>query len=76
MQKLLYVSEIILTCVSLICGILCLKYPKQTIRFQQFFYSKINWRMEPIDLKKEIRNTRIMGIFLIAVAIAAFWFLT
>ncbi|HSV43958.1 MAG TPA: hypothetical protein VLJ10_05325 [Candidatus Bathyarchaeia archaeon] len=41
------------------------RYPNLTIRLQQKFYALINWRMEPIDMDKEIRNTRAMGLFLI-----------
>ena len=58
-------------CISLGVGFfLCLK-PEQAIRFQQRFYEKINWRMEPISLTKEIRNTRAMGYFLLACVLAA-----
>lgn len=43
--------------------------PALAIKFQIKFYEKINWRMEPIDMRKEIRNTRIMGAFLIITAL-------
>ena len=39
--------------------------PLEAIELQKRFYALINWRMEPISLSKEIRNTRLMGIFII-----------
>ena len=38
--------------------------PQEVILLQQKFYTLINWRMEPISMPKEIRNTKIMGAFL------------
>ena len=38
----------------------------EVVAIKQAFYKKINWNIEPISMEKEIRNTRIMGIFLIA----------
>lgn len=50
------------------------RYPNLTIRLQQKFYTLINWRMEPIDMVKEIRNTRAMGLFLIVfILLSASW---
>ncbi len=39
--------------------------PQDAILLQKKFYALINWRMEPISMSKEIRNTRLMGLFLI-----------
>ena len=50
-------------------GIMLLIRPVLVIELQQKFYEKINWRMEPISMQKEIRNTRIMGVFLIGVTV-------
>jgi hypothetical protein len=36
----------------------------QSIEIQRKFYEKINWRIEPISMQKEVSNTKIMGIFL------------
>jgi hypothetical protein len=35
------------------------------IEIQRKFYEKINWKVEPVSMEKEIRNTRIMGLFLV-----------
>lgn len=49
---------------------LCLLFKSSSaIEAQRRFYEKINWRIEPISMPKEIRNTRIMGLFLIAMAL-------
>ena len=55
--------------VSIIIGLFVFFKPELTIEIQRKFYEKINWRIEPISMQKEIRNTKIMGIFLVAVAI-------
>ena len=56
-------------------GIMLLIRPVLVIELQQKFYEKINWRMEPISMQKEIRNTRIMGVFLIGVTVVAVLFM-
>ncbi len=39
--------------------------PAAFIDLQIKFYRKINWRMEPVSMPKEIRNTRLMGLLLV-----------
>jgi len=39
--------------------------PEKIIDIHKKFYRLINWRMEPISIPKEIRNTKRMGLFLI-----------
>ena len=56
--------------VGITIGLFVFFKPELTIEIQRKFYERINWRIEPITMQKEIRNTRIMGVFLIAVAIA------
>ncbi|MFH0738580.1 MAG: hypothetical protein V2A59_01805 [Candidatus Omnitrophota bacterium] len=60
---------ILLSIFSIIIGLFVFFKPELTIEIQKKFYEKINWRIEPISMQKEIRNTKIMGIFLLAVAI-------
>ena len=43
--------------------------PGAVIEFQRKFYEKINWRIEPISMLKEIRNTKLMGLFLVLAAL-------
>lgn len=43
-------------------GVICVANPKWVIDRQMTLYRSINWKVEPISWKKEIRNTRIMGV--------------
>jgi hypothetical protein len=66
-------SKIIVTLISvasMILGLFVFFKPELTIEIQRRFYEKLNWRIEPINVPKEIRNTGIMGMFLVVVAIA------
>jgi len=49
---------------SLICefiGFYLMLKPEASIELQRRFYAKINWKLEPISMTKEVRNTRIIG---------------
>lgn len=46
-------------------GIFMIFYPTGAIEIQRKCYEKINWKIEPISMPREIRNTRLMGCFLI-----------
>jgi hypothetical protein len=54
---------------SIIIGLFLFFRPALAIEIQRKFYEKINWRIEPISMPKEIRNTKLMGLFLVAIAI-------
>lgn len=56
---------VLVACFGLCMGLFLMFRPASAIRLQQGFYARINWRMTPISLEKEIRNTRLMGAFLI-----------
>ena len=55
--------------VSVILGLGMFLKPADTIEIQRRFYLKINWRIEPVSMPKEIRNTKLMGIFMIVLAL-------
>ncbi len=57
--------------VGIIIGLFVFFKPELAIEIQRKFYEKINWRLEPISMPKEIRNTKIMGMFLVVVSLAA-----
>jgi hypothetical protein len=64
-------------CSSGLVGLFIFFKPEHTIELQRRFYEKINWRIEPISMYKEIRNTKIMGISLIvAIILIAFYAFT
>jgi hypothetical protein len=68
------ISYLVLSILFFAMGWFIFKQPKRVIELQQKFYAMINWRMEPIDMAKEIRNTRIMGLMLIVfILLSAGW---
>ena len=56
---------ILISIVSLLLGLFMFLRPASAIEFQRRFYLKINWKMEPVSMPLEMRNTRLMGLFLI-----------
>ena len=66
MQEIIFLAP----AVGIAIGLFVFFKPELTIEIQRRFYEKLNWRIEPINMQKEIRNTKIMGAFLVAVAIA------
>ena len=56
---------VITALIALVLGGFIYANPQKVIALQQKFYTLINWRMEPISMPKEIRNTKLMGLFLI-----------
>jgi hypothetical protein len=51
-----------------------IKRPELAIEIQRRFYARINWKIEPVSMPKEIRNTRIMGWLLIVLLTLALLF--
>lgn len=45
--------------------------PKKVIDIQMVIYGWFNWRLEPIDMEKEIRNTRFMGLLALSIGVMA-----
>ena len=50
-------------------GLVLILRPSQVIEFQKRFYATINWRVEPVNMATEIRNTRMMGFMILGVVI-------
>ena len=63
-------TPILISVIGLIVGLFIFLKPELTIEIQKKFYERINWRIDPVSMQKEIRNTKIMGIFLVVVAAA------
>lgn len=57
-------------CVVLVYGVFLVLRPRLAINLQIDFYKRINWKMEPISMEKEIRNTRAIGLLLIVLTLA------
>ena len=58
---------------SFMIGYFLYRYPDKTIQHQINLYRHLNWRMEPINRKKEVHDTRVMGLFSIFCSV---WILT
>jgi len=56
---------IIFSCFILLVAFLLIIKPSLAIEIQRRFYEKINWKIEPISMRKELRNTQLMGWFLV-----------
>ncbi|MBN3037994.1 MAG: hypothetical protein JW869_01095 [Candidatus Omnitrophica bacterium] len=56
--------------ISVLLGLYLHFRPASAIKLQKKFYKKINWLIEPVSMPREIRNTKIMGMLLIFVALA------
>lgn len=62
-------SLILISAAGILIGLFLSLNPALAIQIQKRFYERINWRIEPISMPKELRNTRIMGLFLIVIAL-------
>ena len=58
----------------ILLGIFFYNQPLKAIEIQRRFYEKINWKIEPISLPKEIRNTKLMGLSLVVCVVFALWY--
>lgn len=58
---LFYGGEGFIALFSIVTAVTCLRRPELILQIQKKFYARINWKMEPLSLKKELRNTRIIG---------------
>jgi hypothetical protein len=67
---LLLIVSLFLSTESILIGSLLFFKPSRAIELQRRFYEKINWRMEPINLPRELKSTKFMGLLLFVVGIA------
>ena len=56
---------------SILFGLFLFKKPDMAIELQRKVYAMINWRIEPISMKKELFNTRLMGLFMFSLGVLA-----
>lgn len=56
--------------VGFVGGVTCVRNPSLAIGIQKKFYELINWQIIPISMKKEVRNTKILGGTLLLVSLA------
>lgn len=53
-------------------GAFSLLAPKRSIELYQWIMRNFNWRVEPIDYKRELRNTRVLGLWLFVTSVLMF----
>lgn len=68
-MKVILLILILVAVINIISGLFIFVNPVLAFEIQKKFYEKINWRIEPISMQKEMRNTKIMGLFLSAIAL-------
>ena len=69
-MKILFLAALSLCSLgSMIVGVFAWRLPARAIDMQKRFYEKINWRLEPISLAKEMRNTKIMGVIIFTIGL-------
>jgi len=76
MNPLFFTIFVLFSLISFGVGLFLVIKPELGIEFQRRFYAKINWKIEPISMEKEIRNTRIMGGFLLVISLATFIYIS
>lgn len=64
--------QLTISVIAILFGALISWKPRKTIDIQIAFYRLINWELKPISMEKEIRNTRIMGAFVLIAGILTF----
>lgn len=62
--------QLVCALMGLALGLFLFMRPEKAIETQKRFYEKINWRMEPISMEREVRTTTMMGAVLILIILA------
>ncbi len=60
-------------CLGLALGILSVARPKRSIGLYQGIMERFNWKVSPIDESREVRNTRVLGVALVALSLVIFF---
>ena len=68
----IFFAQFLLSILAAASGLLLFLKPKKCIDIQIAFYRMINWKMEPISMDKEIRNTRVMGALVFVCGVIGF----
>jgi len=67
----MYCIQLTIAAIVIVFGALISWKPRKTIDMQIALYRPFNWKIEPISMEKEIRNTRIMGLTVLVLGIMA-----
>jgi len=70
-----FCGQVTVAVIAIGFGALVAWKPKKVIEIQIALYRPFNWKIEPISMEKEIRNTRIMGMTVLVLGILALGFI-
>lgn len=71
----LYCIQLTIVVLVILFGALVAWKPKKVIDIQIALYRPFNWKIEPISMEKEIRNTRTMGRVVLILGLVAFLYI-
>jgi len=76
MRPQFFITYNAIFCFFILCfGLFLISKPYLVIELQRKFYASINWKIEPISMPKELRNTRIMGLVLAVLSLTTLFYL-
>lgn len=64
-----FCMQLTIVAIVIVFGVLVAWKPKKIIDMQTALYRPFNWRLEPISMEKEIKNTRLMGLVLLILGV-------
>ncbi|MFH1594114.1 MAG: hypothetical protein ABID09_05415 [Candidatus Omnitrophota bacterium] len=67
-----FCAQLTVTTIATVFGALLMWRPKKVIEIQIALYKPFNWKIEPVSMTKEIRNTRLMGLAVFIAGIVSF----
>ena len=62
----------VLGAVGLGIGVFSTFWPERSMGLYEWIMERYNWKVTPIDLPREVRNTRLLGFVLTALSLAIF----
>ena len=70
-----FCTQLTIVVIAITFGSLLAWKPRKVIEIQIALYRPFNWKIEPISMEKEIRNTRIMGTVVLVLGILSLGFI-
>ncbi len=61
--------QLMVAVIAVVFGALIAWKPRKVIEMQIAIYRPFNWKIEPISMEKEIKNTRLMGLAVLLLGI-------
>ncbi len=58
---------------TLLFGAFSVWAPQRSIALYQWIMARLNWRVSPIDERRELRNTKWLGMLLVLLSLVIWW---